>query len=184
MRAAVIAAQAMCLLLGGCGRAPGVRSEPDSSQSVGTRSAPQAQESLPLSRPPGSVDTSSRIAPVDVAPEPRPTLPQQVKTPLVSVPDLLASDAWVGTRVRVHGTCIGYSRVLASGPQPRTRSDWQLMSDSTAIWVTGPYPAGCGGASPAPAPDTFAVEVAEDTLASLAGRPARPRRYLIFSAKQ
>ena len=101
--------------------------------------------------------------------------------PLVTVGDLLGGDQWVGERVRVRGTCIGYSRVLAGGPQPQTRSDWQLLSDGSAIWVVGSYPQGCSGTTPADAPANFVFEVAEDTLPALGAGSARARRYLLYA---
>lgn len=101
--------------------------------------------------------------------------------PLVTVGDLLGGDQWVGERVRVRGTCIGYSRALAGGPQPQTRSDWQLLSDGSAIWVVGPYPQGCSGTTPADAPANFVFEVAQDTLRPLGPGSARARRYLLYA---
>jgi len=83
--------------------------------------------------------------------------------------------------VRVEGTCIGYSRVLAAGPQPRTRSDWQLVADSVSAWVVGPYPPGCSGAVGAPEAEVYAVTVALDTLPALGATPPRPRYYLIYT---
>lgn len=100
--------------------------------------------------------------------------------PLVSIRDVVDGRVRIGARVRVRGSCIGYSRVLAAGPQPRTRSDWQVVTDSTAVWVVGPYPAGCEPTTAAAEPVTFAVEVAEDTLEALGVRPAQPRRYLLY----
>ena len=101
--------------------------------------------------------------------------------PLVAIAQLLADEAWEGDRVQVRGTCIGYSRVLAVGPQPRTRSDWQLMADEVAIWVVGPYPQGCSGSSPATEPATFVMEVAADTLLALGRQQPRRRQYLLYS---
>ena len=101
--------------------------------------------------------------------------------PLVTVADLLGGDEWVGERVRVRGTCIGYSQVLAGGPPPQTRSDWQLLSDGSAIWVVGSYPQGCSGTVPADAPANFVVAVAEDTLPPLGVGSARTRRYLLYA---
>jgi len=81
----------------------------------------------------------------------------------------------------VEGVCIGYSRVQAVGPQPRTRSDWQLVDDSVAVWVVGPYPQGCSGTVPSQAAGTYTVTVAMDTLPALGDAPPRPRRYLIHA---
>ena len=110
-----------------------------------------------------------------------PQVPTGEKPRLVPLQELLAGGAQPGERVRVEGLCIGYARVVAAGPQPRTRSDWQLVQDDAAVWVAGPYPAGCSGTEPAQAPGTYTVVVAVDTLAALGGAPPRPRVYLIHA---
>ncbi len=121
--------------------------------------------------PPGLDSTARQVPPAAPAPD---------SLDLVPVADLLNNPGWVGKRVRTFGTCIGYSRVLAVGPQPRTRSDWQLLADSAAIWVVGPYPEGCAGAVAATRPSTFVAQVAADTLPGLGGQPRRLRQYLIY----
>jgi hypothetical protein len=68
------------------------------------------------------------------------------------VTDLVANLVAAGETISVRGTCIGYSRVVAIGPQPRTRGDWQLVDGDAAVWVVGPYPQGCSGTAPASAP--------------------------------
>ncbi len=110
-----------------------------------------------------------------------PQVPTGEKPRLVPLQEILAGAAQPGERVRVEGLCIGYSRVVAVGPQPRTRSDWQLVQGDAAVWVAGPYPAGCSGTEPAQAPGTYPVVVAVDTLAALGGAPPRPRYYLIHA---
>lgn len=174
---------ACLMVLSGCGRAtPAARTGEDTAQSSVTEGTEEPAESLPRPAPlPPSADTSAPGAdPTQARRVPAPSVKAD-SLPLVSIPDLIASNAWVGERVRVRGTCIGYSRVLAAGPQPQTRSDWQLVTDSTAIWVVGPYPPGCAGTTPADAPATFVVEVAEDTPPALGARPVRPRRYLLYA---
>ena len=101
--------------------------------------------------------------------------------PFIHLRAVLEGDAEVGRRVRVEGVCIGYSRVLAVGPQPRTRSDWQLVQDSVAVWVVGPYPPGCSGTVPSEGAGTYVVVIAAETLPALGDAPARPRLYLIHT---
>lgn len=110
-----------------------------------------------------------------------PQVPAGEKPRLVPLQEILAGGARPGERVRVEGLCIGYARVMAAGPQPRTRSDWQLVQGETAIWVVGPYPAGCSGTEPAQAPGTYTFVVAVDTVTALAGAPPRPRVHLIHA---
>lgn len=137
-------------------------------------------------QPTGAGDDSLRApptgsAPSDTVPRPGAVLPTPAvdALPLVGLREILAGGAEVGSRVRVEGVCIGYSRVLAAGPQPRTRSDWQLVRDSVAVWVVGPYPPGCSGTVPSEAAGTYTVVIAADTLPALGAAPPRPRLYLI-----
>ncbi len=110
-----------------------------------------------------------------------PQAPAGEKPRLVPLQEILAGGAQPGERVRVEGLCIGYARVRAAGPQPRTRSDWQLVQGDAAVWVGGPSRAGCSGTEPAPASDTYPVVVAVDTVASVGGAPPRPRVYLVHT---
>lgn len=110
-----------------------------------------------------------------------PQMPTGEKPRLVRLQDILAGEAQPGERVRVEGLCIGYARVVAAGPQPRTRSDWQLVQGDAAVWVAGPYPAGCSGTEPAQRPGTYTVVVGVDTLPALGGAPPRPRVYLVHT---
>ncbi|MHB1192812.1 MAG: hypothetical protein ACYC6F_07170 [Longimicrobiales bacterium] len=100
---------------------------------------------------------------------------------MVPLAAIVAGDVEVGRSVRVEGVCIGYSRVQAVGPQPRTRSDWQLVDDSVAVWVAGSYPQGCSGTVPSGSAGIYTMKVAMDTLPALGGAPARPRVYLIHT---
>ncbi|HXE58532.1 MAG TPA: hypothetical protein VNK43_11080, partial [Gemmatimonadales bacterium] len=99
-----------------------------------------------------------------------------------TVRELIQSSRLVGRRVMVTGRCLGY-RVppVAVGAPPRTRSDWQLEDGGIAIYVTGPLPAGCSATAGSPKVDTLVALVSEDTLPSLAGRPAATRRYLVWA---
>jgi hypothetical protein len=127
--------------------------------------------------------TPATPVPSDTVPRPGAASPTAAAgaPPLIPLQAILAGGAEPGRRVRVEGVCIGYSRVLALGPQPRTRSDWQLVDDSVAVWVVGPYPPGCSGTVPAEQAGTFTVVVASDTLPALGTAPPRPRLYLIHT---
>jgi len=96
-----------------------------------------------------------------------------------AVHEILASGALVGLRVRVTGRCLGYSKPVAVGGPPRTRSDWQLEADGVAIYVTGPLPAGCSPTEGATETTTIVAVVAEDTLPARGERAAMARRYLV-----
>ncbi len=123
------------------------------------------------------------LAPGDSAPGAGsvPEVPTGEKPRLVPLQEILAGGAEPGERVRVEGLCIGYSRVMAVGPQPRTRSDWQLVQGEAAVWVAGPYPAGCSGAVAAETPGTYTFVVSVDTLPALGSALPRPRVYLIHA---
>lgn len=169
-----------CFVVLGCEGSPLPRTDQDTAQTDSTRGAEGRGESIGHPGPlPASAET--RGSGPDSAPAERVAVPTQEadSLPLVSIEDVVAGNVRVGARVRVRGTCIGYSRVLAAGPQPQTRSDWQVVSDSTAIWVVGSYPPGCEATTPATGPTIFVVEVAEDTLPALGTRPARSRWYLV-----
>ena len=89
-----------------------------------------------------------------------------------------------GEKVRVQGRCVGYLRTGMMGGQPITRSDWQLEGgDGSRIWVTGPFPAGCTGSTPAPAAAVYSMLILEDTLPAMGDLPARPRRYLKYAGQ-
>ena len=75
----------------------------------------------------------------------------------------------------------GMARSWQGGPQPQTRSDWQLLSDGSAIWVVGSYPRGCSGTIPADTPANFVFQVAQDTLQPLGAGSALVRRYLLYA---
>lgn len=134
---------------------------------------PTSDSTLPASP---AVSAAADTAPQDVASRPASDAP-----PMVPLAAVVAGDVEVGGSVRVEGVCIGYSRVQAVGPQPRTRSDWQLVADSIAVWVVGSYPAGCSGTVPSQSAGIYTMTVAMDTLPSLGDAPARPRVYLIHT---
>ena len=117
--------------------------------------------------------------------QPAPAVREVESTPReVSVAQLLTDEIPVGARVEVRGTCIGYSRVVALGPPPRTRSDWQLEADGVAVWVVGSYPPGCSGTEPAREARTLSFEVAADTLPALGTQTGRVRRYLLYTVEE
>ncbi|HSW29178.1 MAG TPA: hypothetical protein VLH75_06735 [Longimicrobiales bacterium] len=134
---------------------------------------PTGDSSLPAS-PEGSA--AADTAPQDVASRPVPDAP-----PMVPLAAIVAGEVEVGRSVRVEGVCIGYSRVQALGPQPRTRSDWQLVDDTVAVWVVGSYPEACSGTVPSRSAGIYTMTVAMDTLPALGNAPARHRVYLIHT---
>ena len=157
---AVVAAQ-------GCGGPSAGGTDQPTGARRDSMAVPTADSLLPAS-PSGS-------ASADTAPE------TGAATPLVPLAAIVAGDVPVGRSVRVEGVCIGYSRVQAMGPQPRTRSDWQLVDDSVTVWVVGSYPPGCSGTVPSLSAGTFTMTVAMDTLPALGDAPPRPRVYLIHT---
>jgi hypothetical protein len=65
----------------------------------------------------------------------------------LSVAQLLGGpERHAGREVTLSGTCLGWSGPALGGP-PRTRSDWQIGSREAAVWVSGPLPSGCTGAT-------------------------------------
>lgn len=110
-------------------------------------------------------------------------VPRQKPDTSVTVAEIAGSGALVGKRVRVTGRCMGYSKPLAVGPPPRTRSDWQLADGSTAIYVVGTFPPGCSPTTGSSEPVTIIGVVTEDTLPALMDRPARARRFMVRDAQ-
>jgi len=104
---------------------------------------------------------------------------EQVRT----VRELLSSDRDVGQMVRVAGRCLGYSKPVAEGMPPRSRSDWQLEDDGVAIYVTGPLPAGCSATEGSAERTTITARVAQDTMPAMGNREATPRRYLVLEKR-
>ncbi|HEU4628650.1 MAG TPA: hypothetical protein VFS08_02865 [Gemmatimonadaceae bacterium] len=158
--------------------APAAPPAPDSMPA--TPAAPAPVAAVPTPSPssaaaptaPVASDTTGR-APVHAGAAP------DTGTATASVRELLDSSALVGRVVRVTGLCLGYGRPTAAGPQPRTRSDWQLQADGATIWVTGRRPPDCSATEGATAETTIEARVAEDTLPSLGGSGGRTRRYLV-----
>jgi hypothetical protein len=153
----------------GCGRPPGV--------------GVPASEEAAAGQVPGE-GAAARETPADTpaqgsAAQPGKSIPEGLAP--VPLRDVAAGAVEAGRSIRVRGTCIGYARVVAAGPQPRTRSDWQLVDDDVALWVVGPYPDGCSGTIPSDAPGTYTMVVAADTLPALGGGPPRPRLYLVHT---
>ena len=92
----------------------------------------------------------------------------------LSVADVLAIRLPQGEPLQVRGMCLDKLHARSLGPPPVSRSDWQLASDSAAIFVSGPQPADCDGTSPV----TIAAKLYIDTIRAAIGVP-RERRYLV-----
>jgi hypothetical protein len=168
-RAGWVAAVLALVLSQACGRPP-------------EGEAPPADEAGPARVE--SEDVAARETPADTSPgapaaEPGKSIPQGLAP--VPLRDVADGAVEVGRSIRVRGTCTGYAHVLAAGPPPRTRSDWQLVDGDVALWVVGPYPDGCSGTVPSEAPGTYTMVVTADTLPALGGASPRPRLYLIHT---
>lgn len=100
--------------------------------------------------------------------------------PEVSIEDVLAGKAATGTMVTVTGIYLGYGRQQAFGPQPLTRSDWQLASGEVAVWVSGEFPDGTDALTPGDEPITITATVAEDVVEGPGDRNQQ-RYYLVQS---
>ncbi|MGQ0646436.1 MAG: hypothetical protein ACT4P7_02625 [Gemmatimonadaceae bacterium] len=90
----------------------------------------------------------------------------QPQPAVYAVRDLVQRAGIAGT-VDVRGRCMRMSRVIASGPPPRTRSDWQFADaadSSVAVWVSGTRPDDCNYASSSPAPTVIRAAVERDTV--------------------
>lgn len=97
-----------------------------------TRSGTPARLAVPESAPPPVVSAAG-------------ILPDQ-RGDTLTVERLLGRPGeYAGRVVLVPGRCLGWNGP-ARGQAPVSRSDWQLGDDSTAVWVSAPYPAGCTGA--------------------------------------
>jgi hypothetical protein len=141
-------------------------SSPDSRVSD---SATVLRPTRPSTVPGDSARASDPVtAPRRTTPEPSPT-----------IAEIVSSSAFVGKRVQVRGRCLGYSKPMAAGGPPRTRSDWQLEAGGVAIYVSGALPSGCSITEGSVQPIMISALVAEDTLSARGGRPARPRRFLV-----
>jgi hypothetical protein len=97
-----------------------------------------------------------------------------------SIAQLLGSDALVGQRVQVTGTCLATKNQSAAGVAPGGGDGWQLGSGGTAIWVTGPRPEGCSPAAGGRAPVTVIAKVAEDQIPGHGKKSGETRRYLVI----
>jgi len=93
-----------------------------------------------------------------------------------TVRKILSDRSYVGKLVRLSGTCLEYGHLAEGGP-PKTRSDWQLEQGGVAIYVAGPLPPGCLGASSAPTVTVTAM-VRQDTISVNSSNPRRARQYL------
>lgn len=102
---------------------------------------------------------------------------------VVTVRDVLARPELVGRTVTVTGRCLGYGTIRASGPPPRTRSDWQLAEGAAAVWVTGARPTDCSATEGSTHDDTITARVAQDTVRVVATDPGQVRRYLVRASR-
>ena len=143
-----------------------------------THDSAQPAPTADTSRPAAVVEPARPVStpPTDTTPI---TAPRREEIPLVTVRDLLDSDAYVGKRVQVTGRCHGYAADVAVGPPPVTRSDWQLVDADASIFVTGPLPGGCSPTEGSAQRTTILALVAQDTLSALGNRAATARRYLV-----
>jgi hypothetical protein len=148
------------------------------AESAGTAARPRGQ-AVPAGAP-GQQAGKERPTPPGMQSTPPVT---GEKEPVRTVRELLSSDADVGRMVRVAGRCIGYSKPVAEGMPPLTRSDWQLEDGGEAIYVSGPLPSGCSATEGSTARTTIVARVAQDTMPASGDRPATPRRYLVHVAR-
>jgi len=96
---------------------------------------------------------------------------------VLTVRSVLNGAAPVGVVVRVEGRCLGYGPPFLTVAPPRTRSDWQLGTDSVAVYVTGALPGACHPALGSSRIDTIIARVSVDTL-RLGEQPPIVRWYL------
>ena len=96
-------------------------------------------------------------------------------TVVATIGEIVSSRELVGRVVRVTGRCLDVRNLRPIGPPPRTRGDWQLADDSTAVYVTGTVPAACSNQSLV----TIVAQVAEDTVQRRDVPGGTPRRYLV-----
>ena len=92
--------------------------------------------------------------------------PAPTDTTRVSVTAVRNRQVPEGHMVIVDGSCLGTSSTRAPGAPPRTRSDWILADDSTAVYVVGALPIGCAPLGGQPVPATIVARVALDTVGS------------------
>ena len=143
-----------------------------------THDSVQPAPAADTNRPAAAVEPARPVStpPTDTTPI---TAPRREETPLVTVRDLLDSDAYVGKRVQVTGRCHGYAADIAVGPPPVSRSDWKLVDGGAAIFVSGRLPPGCSPTEGSAEHTTILALVAQDTLPAFGDRAATARRYLV-----
>src|SRR5262245_57938622 len=95
------------------------------------------------------------------------TVPPSADTVHATIGEIRSSRELVGRVVRVTGRCLAWPGLRPIGPPPRTRSDWQLTDDTTAIYVSGSVPKACSDQSLV----TIVARVEEYNVA-MRGRPA------------
>ncbi len=130
----------------------------------------------------------------DPQPTPAPAIPKEeaasvpsgeispMRTAPVSISAIVADPGgYAGKEVIVRGRCLGW-RGPALGPQPRSRSDWQIGDDASALWVVGPFPPGCTGAAGG-GEVTLRATVGVDTARMALGTAERVERAYLVSAR-
>ena len=184
MRVAILL---LAVLVAGCRNNPrdgGHLPDTPASGAAGVRPAPLGR--VPDAYPPAGVQTGTATGGIPAPssgtgnsePNTRavPVAPRAAPN-IVPIRDIIASDRFVGSNVRVTGRCLGYGTLAVGGP-PVTRSDWQLEQDGVAIYVSGERPPDCDSTRGATTFVTISARVAQDTLIGLPGQSSRPRRYL------
>ena len=106
-----------------------------------------------------------------------PSVPEASEHRSISVRVLLSTRPKSGTVVTVSGLCYGLAGLLAAGPPPSSRSDWQLGDGSVAVFVVGPIPLNCVQQANAPSV-TIRATVRRDSVAVRLGGPLVERLYL------
>lgn len=116
-----------------------------------------------------------------IQPPAKAQLPETLsKLPQYTVAEVLDGLVSEGTRITVTGRYLGYGAQQAFGPQPLTRSDWQLADGPDAIWVTGQMPKGTAPLEAGHAPITIAARVDMDQVSSLSDSGQKDRWFLVL----
>ena len=176
MRARSLVVAALWILAGeGCrsrrqNAAEATRTLPSGAQTPGaSTSAPSA---------PGGAQPASPQVPrpsQNTASGPTHASPQRLQpNQVLSVDQVLTIALPQAGTLKIRGRCLDKFHARPLGPPPVTRSDWQLASDSAAIFVSGPQPAGCDSA----ATMTVTAALRVDTVRAAIGTPWE-RRYVV-----
>lgn len=98
--------------------------------------------------------------------------------PIVTVRQVLTTQALAGAFVRVSGRCLAAgAEARALGPRPGSGQDWQLEQHGVAVWVQGPRPPECAATT---AETTLLARVEQDTIPRLS-RARMLRQYLVLN---